>query len=231
VKKRELPVINISALPEGILEPLDKSKREERQDAAQNRQRILETARRLFDERGVEAVTMSEIAVQAGVGKGTLYRRYPDKGVLCMALVDQATQDFQNKVLAYLRGETIADNGNTLIQLSWILEQVVGYVEENAAYLKPSQEVGRTLHKKPYYNVPVYHWQRSLILLLLNAAAEAGEVQPDLDTDYLADALLAPLQLDLYNHHRKVRGFSQARIANGLKQLAASFFKQELTHP
>lgn len=231
MKKRELPVINNSALPEALLEPLNKSKREERQDAAQNRQRILETARRLFDEQGVEAVTMSEIAVQAGVGKGTLYRRYPDKGVLCMALVDQATQDFQDKVLAYLRGETVSGKLSTLAQLSWLLEQVVGYVEENAAYLKPSQQVGRAVHKTGYYNVPVYHWQRSLVLLLLNAAVEAGEVRPDLDTDYLADALLAPLQLDLYNHHRKVREFSQARIANGLKQLAASFFKHDVAQP
>lgn len=51
--------------------------RSERRDAAANREQILATARMLFAEREVDLVTMEEIAAAAGVGKGTLYRRYP----------------------------------------------------------------------------------------------------------------------------------------------------------
>ena len=217
MEKRKLTVFN-SRVPESIyFEPPTDYEREERQDAAQNRLRILETARRLFNERGVEAVTMSEIATQAGVGKGTLYRRYPDKGVLCMALVDKVTRDFQDRVLKYLR--TTDAQVAPLGQLGWFLEQLVGYIEANSAYLKPAQEAGRALHKTPYYSMPVYQWQHSIVLLLLEVSVSKSPTRPEVDLDYLADALLAPLQLDLYLYQRQVRCYEPGQIAVGLRQL------------
>jgi AcrR family transcriptional regulator len=59
-----------------------------RRDAERNRQRILRAARTVFAERGL-AVTMDEIARRAGVGVGTVYRRFPDKDLLIEALFDQ----------------------------------------------------------------------------------------------------------------------------------------------
>ncbi|MBA3952665.1 MAG: helix-turn-helix transcriptional regulator, partial [Rubrobacter sp.] len=63
----------------------------ERSDAARNRRAVLGAARALFAERGVTCVTMEEISREAGVGKGTLYRRFPNKGLLCQALLDKPT--------------------------------------------------------------------------------------------------------------------------------------------
>ena len=221
LEKRELTVLN-TVLPESIyFEPPSKNGREERQDAAQNRQRVLETARRLFNERGVEAITMTEIATEARIGKGTLYRRYPDKGALCMALVDQATRNFQDKVLAYLRDNW--QESDPLTKLGWFLGELVSYTEENSAYLKPAQEAGGAFHKTPYFSLPVYQWQRGLVLLLMNEAATSRAGRPEQDRDFLADALLAPLQLDLYLYQRQTLGYSLARIANGLRQLLEGF--------
>jgi len=59
-----------------------------RKDAERNRQRILDAARELFAERGLGA-TLNEIAHHAGVGVGTVYRRYPDKAVLIDELFEQ----------------------------------------------------------------------------------------------------------------------------------------------
>ena len=56
-----------------------------RADAEQNRERIVEAARELFAERGID-VTMEEIAREAGVGVATLYRRYPTRAELGAAL-------------------------------------------------------------------------------------------------------------------------------------------------
>jgi AcrR family transcriptional regulator len=56
-----------------------------RRDAERNRQRILDAARDVFAERGL-GVSMDEIARQAGVGVGTVYRRFPDKEELIDAL-------------------------------------------------------------------------------------------------------------------------------------------------
>lgn len=48
--------------------------RSERRDATKNRQLILNTAQRLFEQYGVEAVSMNQIAIEAQIGPGTLYR-------------------------------------------------------------------------------------------------------------------------------------------------------------
>jgi AcrR family transcriptional regulator len=59
-----------------------------RRDAERNRQRILAAAGELFTERGL-GVTLDDIARHAGVGVGTVYRRYPDKEVLIDALFEE----------------------------------------------------------------------------------------------------------------------------------------------
>lgn len=45
-------------------------------DALRNRALLLDAARRLVAERGADAVTMDDVAAAAGVGKGTLFRRF-----------------------------------------------------------------------------------------------------------------------------------------------------------
>jgi len=57
-----------------------------RADAERNRQRLLDAAREVFAERGLD-VTLDEIARHAGVGTGTAYRRFPNKHALVEALM------------------------------------------------------------------------------------------------------------------------------------------------
>lgn len=64
----------------------DREARPLRADALRNRERILATARRLFAERGI-SVTLNDVAHEAGVGVGTVYRRFPDKHALVDALL------------------------------------------------------------------------------------------------------------------------------------------------
>lgn len=58
-----------------------------RSDAARNRARIIEAARAVFAERGLDAPT-SEIAQRAGVGEATLFRRFPTKDALVLAIIE-----------------------------------------------------------------------------------------------------------------------------------------------
>ena len=53
----------------------------QRKDAVRNRERILQSAKALFAERGL-AVTLHEIAARTGVGVGTIYRHFPKKAPL-----------------------------------------------------------------------------------------------------------------------------------------------------
>jgi AcrR family transcriptional regulator len=59
-----------------------------RADAERNRRRILDAARELFARRGLEA-TLNDVARQAGVGVGTVYRRFADKGELIDCLFEE----------------------------------------------------------------------------------------------------------------------------------------------
>src|ERR1700685_2046360 len=73
----------------------------ERADAARNRQRILASAEKLFARDGVAATSMDAIAREAGVGKGTLFRRFGDRASLALALLESAERDFQE---GFIRG-------------------------------------------------------------------------------------------------------------------------------
>lgn len=66
----------------------------ERADAARNRARLLEAAADLVAERGADHVTMHEVAQAAGVGKGTLFRRFGDRTGLLLALMGDAEAEF-----------------------------------------------------------------------------------------------------------------------------------------
>ena len=68
-----------------------------RRDAERNRQRILDAARELFAEEGL-GVTLNDIAHHAGVGVGTVYRRFPDKSRLIEELFEQRLEDLVSLV-------------------------------------------------------------------------------------------------------------------------------------
>lgn len=72
----------------------------ERSDAARNREALLCAARRMVEADGVDAVTMDALAEEAGVGKGTVFRRFESRAGLMAALVNDFEIDWQQAVLS-----------------------------------------------------------------------------------------------------------------------------------
>ncbi len=72
----------------------------ERSDAARNRQAILAAALELVETRGVDCVTMDTVASVAGVGKGTLFRRFGSREGLMAAVLDQSEATWQASVIS-----------------------------------------------------------------------------------------------------------------------------------
>ena len=68
-----------------------------RADAARNRARVLDAARTAFAEAGLD-VGVEEIARRAGVGKGTLYRRFPTKEALVRAIFEDILEEIERIV-------------------------------------------------------------------------------------------------------------------------------------
>ena len=72
----------------------------ERADAARNRVHLLATARQMLAERGADKLTMDGLAEQAGLGKGTVFRRFGSRAGIFQALLDDDERAFQDRVLS-----------------------------------------------------------------------------------------------------------------------------------
>jgi AcrR family transcriptional regulator len=72
----------------------------ERADAARNREAILAAALRLVETRGVDCVTMDTVASEAGVGKGTLFRRFESREGLMAAVLNRSEAAWQASVIS-----------------------------------------------------------------------------------------------------------------------------------
>ena len=174
------------------------TERHERADAAANRALILQTAERLFRERGVENVCMAEIAEAAGVGKGTLYRRFANKGELCLALMDTQMSEFQNAMLTLFNGLS-AQGVSFLEQLATFLRSLVEFTEVHTPLLAEVQRAGMIPGNVPL-NMP-HFWQYMTVSALLRSALgePAAEISRCVaDFDFVrALALLRAAMLNL----------------------------------
>ena len=95
------------------------SERPLRADAERNRRRIMDAARELFADRGLD-VTLNDIARHAGVGVGTVYRRFPDKEVLIEALFEERLAELEAIAIA---GLAVADPWEGIVRtLTGVLE-------------------------------------------------------------------------------------------------------------
>src|SRR5579884_266131 len=83
------PVMSMGEKMTGLPEPA--TARPLRADAERNRQRILRAAAEVFTTRGLQT-SLDEVARHAGVGVGTVYRRFPDKDALVEALFEERIQ-------------------------------------------------------------------------------------------------------------------------------------------
>jgi AcrR family transcriptional regulator len=191
--------------------------RAERRDAAENRLRILATARALFAERGVDNVSMHEIARAVGVGQGTLYRRFAHKGLLCGALLHDSVYQFHQAVAARLADQA----ESALVQLDFFLTHLAAHLEENAPFFAAISDAACGERRGANYQNPFHTWLHGTVAALLTRAVATGEIAP-LDTDLAADTVLATLAPDLYLYQRQQRGYSSEAILAMLRRVIFS---------
>jgi AcrR family transcriptional regulator len=188
----------------------------ERRDAAAHRRRILKTARSLFAEQGVDGTSMHQIAQAAGVGQGTLYRRYGHKGELCSALLKENFQQFYDDIESKMKAG--GADVSALSHLEFLLERLVYFNEENGPLLGAIDDSACGERRTASYHSPFYRWLRQTVTVLLEGALQQEETRP-LDVGYTADAILAPLSIDLYFFQRYELGYKPAQIFLSLRRL------------
>ncbi|MGI8859190.1 MAG: TetR/AcrR family transcriptional regulator [Rubrobacteraceae bacterium] len=184
----------------------------ERRDAAESRRRILAAARRLFGECGVDAVSMHEVGRAAGVGQGTLYRRFGHKGDLCAALLGEKIEVLMREVQAREESEL------ALERLGWVLDRTSVFNGENGAFCVGMRNACDEERRVEMYRNPFYAWLRATVRGMLDRAVEEDEIS-GLDAEHIADVLLAALNIDLYFYQRRELGMDRERIVASLNQL------------
>jgi AcrR family transcriptional regulator len=180
----------------------------ERADARRNRERILCAVARLVDERGIDGVSMDDVAAEAGVGKGTLYRRFGDRWSLLRALIEEPERDFQDAVI---RGEPPLGPGAPPVErLHAFGAGLLQLLEVHARFILAGDNVptGRYRH-------PVYAFYRMHVAMLLREVLGEGT-----RTEYLVDSLLAPLAPEPFIYQREILGMSLEEMTEGWQALA-----------
>ncbi|AQZ68777.1 Transcriptional regulator, TetR family [[Actinomadura] parvosata subsp. kistnae] len=177
----------------------------ERADAARNRQKIIEAASRMVAESGAGDLSLDEVAREACVGVGTVYRRFGDRTGLLLALLDERERRFQ---AAFLSGPPPLGPGAPA------RERIVAFLHALADRILADEALFLLLEKGaarrfsgPYR---VHHVHLATLL---------AQVCPGADTVYLADALLAPVNAHLIACQREERGMTVERVKAGLEAL------------
>ncbi|MGH3801960.1 MAG: TetR/AcrR family transcriptional regulator [Pseudonocardiaceae bacterium] len=180
---------------------------DERADAARNRRAVLAAARTIMVNDGVDALCMDRVATEAGVGVGTVYRRFGDRAKLAYALLDDDEQRFQ---AAFLFGPPpLGPGASPVARIRAFLHAYVDRLDTHASLLALAEAHSPIAR----YGSGAYQTHRThLIALLTLADAKA-------DATYLADALLAVLGGGLFLHQRQNLQLSTDRIKVGIDQL------------
>src|SRR4051812_4389736 len=100
------------------------------------RQQILDTAATLFDKRRYHEVRMEDLAVKAGVAKGTLYRYFEDKEDLYLALLVSAIDRFYQEIVAAMKTVTCPE-----MKVRVFLNRSVDFFEQHPYFFDLQQRV------------------------------------------------------------------------------------------
>jgi AcrR family transcriptional regulator len=189
--------------------------RSERRDAAENRQRILNAALRLFEQNGVEQVSMNQIATEAQVGAGTLYRRYRNKSELCLDLIKDNIVLLFEDIEAHLEMNRTESPSQ---RLKGLLNLFIRFREKKAQLLTGVEDSTSTQRPRSQTRSPLYSELQQLIVELFDEMTPSERPQPN--SVFRADMLLMALSSDSYLFQRDVRGYSPEMI---LEQLCITF--------
>ncbi len=181
-----------------------------RADAARNRTRLLEVAARLAAERGIANVTMEDIACGAGVGKGTVFRRFGDRRGLLVELLSHQEEQLQ---AGFLSGPPPLGPGASSVERLLAFGSAVIHHEHvhRDLYLAAHAEPGRRRTNPPY------QFRLAHICMLLREARADGDIE------LVAHTLLGYLETVLVDHLVTRRGMSLERVEAGWCDLVHRF--------
>jgi AcrR family transcriptional regulator len=184
----------------------------ERRDAARNRELLLCAARELVEEGGVDRLTMDALALRAGVGKGTVFRRFGSRAGLMMTLLSDAEAEFQAR---FMFGPPPLGPGAPP------LERLIAFGAERIAWLLEFGELARAADESAdsRFDVPAaLLCHRHLEMLLREARLTA-------DPWLMASALGAMLEPERLLHAVRVYRVAPERLVETWRELVTRILR------
>ncbi len=156
-----------------------------RQRSSESQEAILAATAELLTQKPLREITIEAIASKAGVGKVTIYRWWPTKAYVAL--------DACRKILA--RNIPVSDTGDIRTDLTTLLRYSL-----DLAAMPEGKIVGQFLAETQddpqfalLFREKVVRPRRDAIGELLDRAAKRGEINPNIDKDFIIDLLYAPL--------------------------------------
>jgi AcrR family transcriptional regulator len=177
----------------------------ERRDAARNRVALLEAAGRLVDSCGTDAVTMDAVAAEAGVGKGTVFRRFVSREGLMAALLDHSETEWQASVMS---GPAPLGPGAD----PW--ERLMAFGRSRLETTIKHADLIRAAGRAGTRSFAAYSFVTMHARYLLHELGVTG------DLPLLAVALIAPLEAPILDQQVAVEGYPVDRVYDGWADLA-----------
>lgn len=163
------------------------AQRTERADALRNREAVLAAANTLFAaSNSPHSVSMDDIAAAAGVGKGTLFRRFGDRAGLIGAVIASRLNPLQQAV----REAQDAAASSPRQQVLDLLDAALSFKIENRHLMSAAEDAGLS---SPY-QAEHYGWWHDILRTTLEQVPSVH------DSDFTAHALLATIRADLVTH-------------------------------
>jgi AcrR family transcriptional regulator len=173
--------------------------RPERGDAAANRKRILAAARAVLAERGVDGTSMDAVAAAAGVGKGTLFRRFGDRAGLFDALLDDGMAEFQD---AFLSGPPpLGPGAPASARLEAFVDEFLRLMDAQLDFALAAVRAA-----------PAGDQARVYGSLALFVRVLITEINPSLDAEVISNLLLGAISPDVIYQLRRERGIELEQI-------------------
>lgn len=186
----------------------------ERADAARNRRAILRATEKLLTRYRPEEISLEQVAIVAGVGKGTVYHRFGTRAGLMYALMGERAEVLREAVAG--GPPPLGPGAPAADRLVAFLDGAVGVVAGNVNLLAAVDHARRARPDAGHDADGVYLAWRDHVAALLAEAA------PDLPTELapalLADLLLAPLHSPAV--HQLLRDGGAERLAAHLRAVA-----------
>src|SRR5688572_6307505 len=148
---------------------------------------ILDAALVLFGELGSEGMTVEAVAARAGVGKATIYRRWPTKEDLVIAAIQEV-----------LTSVAVPDLGNVRTTLVAMVRGAIALMKTSTAGLIFPRMAGEVAGRTPLgirYVEAVIRPRRAMVRSVLEQGVAEGMLRPDLDVALVTDVLIGPIIL------------------------------------